>query len=439
VKAVKCSCGYDVCFECSKQYLLGSTMDPHCMNCRKAWDDEFIYSQFPKTFVCQDLKKHREDVLLDREKSLLPATQVDAEHYLKCKKYLDENKSLRTMIGESNQAYKAAQSTLLSLQGDDWIETRKRMFLYETETLRYKLQVKYNHDILNRFNDDTPILKNRRQTFIRGCPATDCRGFLNENWECGLCHISVCSRCHDKKEDGVDGVVHVCKLENIETAKLLAKDTKPCPSCASMIFKIEGCNQMYCTQCHTAFSWDTCRIETGPIHNPHYYEYLRRNGGNAPPRNLGDIPCGGLPEAWQFSQSLRNADGIHRGKIMGLRRAFDHNQLQVLPRYQINVNNDNKDIRIKYIVKEIDEDQFKKLLQQREKARKKKNEFYMVYQLYQTALADILQRVYTDKDFALCITEFAHLRSYANGLLAKIKNRYNCKVSFVGDDGLIDE
>jgi hypothetical protein len=61
-----------------------------------------------------------------------------------------------------------------------------------------------------------------------------------------------------------------------------------------MIYKIEGCAQMFCTECHTAFNWNTLRIENGIIHNPHYFEWMRRqneNGGQVE-RNPNEILCG---------------------------------------------------------------------------------------------------------------------------------------------------
>ena len=132
-----------------------------------------------------------------------------------------------------------------------------------------------------------------RRVFVRACPAGDCRGFLSQVWKCGMCDNWTCPDCHEVKGLEKDGP-HMCDPNSVETAKMLAKDSRPCPKCASVIFKIDGCDQMFCTQCHTAFSWRTGRVEMGTIHNPHYYEYQRQRG--TVPRNPGDVPCGGFPD-----------------------------------------------------------------------------------------------------------------------------------------------
>ena len=74
-KSIECtSCNFGVCTKCVKTYLLGSMKDPHCMKCFVGWTREFIDSSLSKAFRAGELKKHREDILVDREKSMLPAT-----------------------------------------------------------------------------------------------------------------------------------------------------------------------------------------------------------------------------------------------------------------------------------------------------------------------------------------------------------------------------
>ena len=70
-----------------------------------------------------------------------------------------------------------------------------------------------------------------------------------------------------------------------------------------MIHKTEGCNQMYCVMCHTAFDWNSLRIITGVIHNPHYFEYLNRQPGQAP-RTPGDLVCGGPPNSFTIRNRI---------------------------------------------------------------------------------------------------------------------------------------
>ena len=124
----------------------------------------------------------------------------------------------------------------------------------------------------------------------RTCSDSNCRGLLSTQWKCATCEKYTCKECLVLKDTREDNG-HVCKMEDVETAKLLASDTKPCPKCRVPIYKIMGCDQMWCTECHTGFSWRTGNIETR-IHNPHFYEYQReRNNGQAP-RNHGDMECG---------------------------------------------------------------------------------------------------------------------------------------------------
>ena len=196
--------------------------------------------------------------------------------------------------------------------------------------------------------------------------------------------MTTCSNCHEVT--GVDTHLHTCKPENVETAKLLAKDTKPCPKCATPIFKIEGCDQMFCTQCQTPFSWKTGRVENGVIHNPHYFEWLRRNGNEE--RNLLEVRCGREIDN-DFISRIVNVSSLQVSTIC---RNIVHIRRVELPKYVINVVNDNQDLRVNYLTQKITEEKFKSLLQKRNREKTKRLDIANILNMYIDSSTDILYR-----------------------------------------------
>lgn len=79
VKVECIHCKYSVCRGCCKTYILSSINEAKCMNCKKPWNREFLINEFTYTFVNTEYKKHLENVILEREKSKLPDTQVIIE------------------------------------------------------------------------------------------------------------------------------------------------------------------------------------------------------------------------------------------------------------------------------------------------------------------------------------------------------------------------
>ena len=73
---IKCNyCDFSNCRSCFQKYLL-ETPDPYCMNCKKIFTRDFINEKCTGVFVSTEYKQHRDKVLLEREKSYMPATQV---------------------------------------------------------------------------------------------------------------------------------------------------------------------------------------------------------------------------------------------------------------------------------------------------------------------------------------------------------------------------
>jgi len=297
-----------------------------------------------------------------------------------------------------------------------------------------------------------------KRAFVRACPAADCRGFLSTQWKCGLCNVKVCKECHEIKNDNTD-TEHECKPENVETAKMIMKECKPCPKCAAFIFKIDGCDQMWCTECQTTFSWRTGRVEEGRTHNPHYYAWLRtQNGGNAP-REVGDVPCGGVPNWDRYMRAFANrfntsqyGYGINHGRptnfvinnLMGtfglIHRLYGHIQAVEIPRYHVD-NTDFRELRAKYMMKDIPEYYFKSELQRIDKGVQKANDISQVLQTFQLICSDLLQRLYevkSEDEATELMREFKAVRTYSNANMMPISKWYHCVVPIITEKWQIE-
>jgi hypothetical protein len=389
-------------------------------SCAKEWSRKFLSEQFPKTFVFGSFKKHREHVLFEKELALLPATQLVIEERKAKKIRLDE-------IGKERQKVLARINELVTI--------RDRL---ESEAFR--------------INRGTEQVVKTHKTFIRACSVEDCRGFLSSQWKCGLCDTYTCPDCHVVKGKERNGD-HECNADDLATAKLLDADTKCCPKCATGIYKIEGCDQMWCTQCHTAFSWRTGQIETR-IHNPHYYEWQRQNG-SVIPREQGDIQCGRELDyrfAGDIALRLKNYLGIPiRDKLDGVAgdvhdeishivRSVIHLREAQLNRYRVDHVEDNLDLRINYMCNEIDKNEFQIHIQRKNKKHAKNQEMYDVLQLLMTTITDIMYRVRGQLDtntnvvdmqlneVKTILRESDAIVEYVNKCLAEISKTYNSKL-----------
>jgi hypothetical protein len=365
------------------------------MQCKNAWNREFVDFACTKTFRNHQLKSHRENLLFEREKCLLPDAQVILAHRKECEKIIKQH--AERIVKLSDEMY------ALQLE----IENVRRQIIREPT---------------------------EKRKFVRKCPVTECRGFLSTQWKCEVCENKICHECNEIKEADA----HECKPENIETMKLINKDTKPCPNCGTMIFKISGCSQMWCPDCHTAFDWNTLRIEKGVIHNPHFYEFQRLGG--VAPRNPGDIPCGGMPTVNELYAACRLNNNRYVPIPAESKMVFDFcqlvNHVEHVEMMRLPIEN-NLELRIRYLSNGITEDEYKHVLQKNEKSREKIRDINNILTMLVQTGSDLL-RQFVNKEITLDNIKdvIANLLKYTNDTLQVVSYRYSCVVPQINDTTL---
>ena len=409
-------CNFSACKACVRTYLLNTTTDPHCMQCKKIWTEQFIVAQLNRSFIIADYKTHRRTLLLDREISKLPETMHLAERYKRIDIQRDISLDIANKIKEvkiimdllQNELYESNRKTTLILNGKEQVETE-------------------------------------RKKFIMPCPNNDCRGYLSTQYKCELCTLFTCSACHEiigyKKDDP-----HTCKEENVQSAELIKKDTKPCPTCGTRISKISGCDQMWCPECHKAFSWRTGLVDNGTIHNPHFYQYQRDNAGeHAPPRTPGDVVCGGLCDWTIFNNNIlrkiRTGTFVPdteielRTRLADIHRCVAHITRVDLQQTRARVReySEFEELRCKYILNKISKDDFAKTIYRNDAMRKKLTEMLHLYELLSVVGTEFFAKLLDNKnindafikDVIDRMDEYDKLREYCNKQFKMISLTYN--------------
>lgn len=538
-RPVEClHCHHICCRNCVGRYVLSTPAMPHCMACKKDWNRSFMYQSMTKTFVIETLKAHTEQLMIEREKALLPMTQPIVErtkhmrklyddidtmypsihkkrvqerealyHLRQCRNELiqnglrlkqnelnmsetltdsdqsdDERQDIRrhharlpTILQEHIQTLRNIRKELksiYSMRDANYIIVRR---LERKNTLRIEaLQRMYtpfqtantraaggeapigNFDYHTSDSEDEnepststsePKQKRAKTSIsVRSCPKEDCRGFLNSRWVCGLCNTVVCASCHQIKS-AVNDKEHECDPNNVATAQLLMRDTKACPSCGVQIHKIDGCNMMFCTQCHTPFCWKTgAIIKNERIHNPHYYEWLRQNSKDGTiPREPGDEIGGVGGEGGDCQRRHIDMRTIRAALarydllsydlediLWSVHRMNVHIEMVEIPRFQNITMEDPIDLRVSYMLNEFNETKWKHQLYKRLKRVEKSTALGQIYEMIHVVLENEFRKLVTVPLTFTHILELLNtietIRTYANEQFLEVSKLYQCSV-----------
>ena len=385
-------CSVEVCRSCLQQYLLNDiNIVPVCVSsdCKREWTRDFLDKELTSTFRLHTYKAHREKVLFDRERSKLPATQDDAAAYRQAKQAFD------TGLDEAKRL-------------DEQINEMQRQLAQKREEYRRHMRVVDSFGRTRLAEGAAAAPRAAPAAFIRPCPATECRGFLSTAWKCSICDLYTCSDCHELKGPDREDPSHTCDPNNIATARLLARDTKPCPKCGAGITKIEGCDQMWCTACNTGFNWRTGTVATGPVHNPHYFEWLTANpgarGAGGPPagdcgvvldRQVMQKLTGSATRTYMYQHTRDRNLPVATKYLIEAWRLMREKESEVR-RNHTNYDDEFHDLRVKYMLNMIQDDQYKKTLQATEKSALHRQANQQVYEVFVNSVRDTIRQVATN-------------------------------------------
>ena len=426
-KPVECAtCDFVACLACYKRYLCDNTADPCCMSCKKTWNYDNLVELFPKKFITTALKDHRRNQLFERELSLMPATQPFVEIEI-------ERRRINAAINELSKESKRANlryKELVMEHGNRRVPEKKEI---KDRLAEISLQMMELNN--QQFYQQYTKPEEKQVKVMRHCPAADCRGFLNTKWECGVCSVKACKECHEILDP--NNGEHECKPEDVETAKLLMRDSKCCPGCAVMIFKISGCNQMWCSNCGTTFDWATLRVDRGNIHNPEYFRAL--HAGRLPfaqrENNNADVCGQNMPADYQVIShinSFRNElNAVKRQQLLEYYRKMVHLERVTRQRYTRNIIDENRGLRMSYMLKEITADAMKRRLQLREKSNNKCTAIVQVLDMVVSVATGMFHDMLQSRDANFIdgkAEEFKQLIYYGQECMEKVAITYDCEI-----------
>ncbi len=451
------TCNFECCADCIKKYNLidGPIKQFDCMNCKTEFSRSALFDVFGTKFMTTTFKTIRENVLFEIEKGFFGKTQEDLERQIKIDELKDELRAIpdkyKKLHHDAMMKIISFRSSMNSIPIKDAIDKYVSMIAI-MEHLSFQ-RAEEEDAIMHKLRKIESADSNISNTYSSVCQNSNCNGLLSlstldkkGNFLCALCKTAVCKTCMMMVERDSN---HECDSDILLSIEHISSNSKPCPSCKSIIHKIEGCDQMFCVQCHTSFNWATLKINNGRIHNPHYEEWIGQQGGRL--RNALDIQCGrsisdeyediiSLCKMYIMSGSFyiginnTNCVKIIKNLESVLHMAVYHAN-RTIPTLTGNLYSidTNSNLRMKLLKNEITESQFKTKIQQRDKSCCRNMELCDIFITFRDAMTDIIWDYYkngaekTYNDWCMLDNEISSLVAYLDSCLLRISYVYKTK------------
>jgi hypothetical protein len=402
-----CSGNNFACRTCCKTYILNSFDDPHCIFCKTVWDRDFMNINLTKKFVQKELKLHTENIFLERQMSLLPATQKRASQIKKSRDLIEKRSEILSEI-------KILKEKVRSLS---------------------EISVAYTLEIERLYNGTSTSDTSTKENFTFKCPNGDCKGFLNSKYFCNLCEVKYCKDCMCVKNKE-----HTCDETIKETVLAIKKSSKPCPGCGEMISKIDGCDQMWCIKCHVQFSWKTGFQITGYNHNPEYFRWLRETQQVILPNPNAVIqPNCGIYNLNEFEllNSLRRIFYNENRTVdyfISVYRFYRHTQV-IIRSFENDQEIAERELlgnRVAYLLGDISKERWKILTQRLDKKNKLRKSINNNWNLIETVLLSFLEKLKILLETSNNLIEYKNLwtdidnfREYINESFIKVADVFS--------------
>jgi hypothetical protein len=203
---------------------------------------------------------------------------------------------------------------------------------------------------------------------------------------------------------------------------------------------------MWCTQCHTAFSYQTGQAIKGNIHNPHYFEQMAAIGAAAAAEGVPEDQCGDravqarLRRVMDVAQHHVPLGTNEWGTLIQLRHLYAdimyHRLPDIYPDPRTPPN--NEDLRVQFLLGDFDEAAFRQKLSRRQRARDFQLEVRAVLETTVSIFLDMFLAMPTEEDSTWKITQYtavmmeasAKVEPLLNAPLREIASRYQLMVPY---------
>ena len=372
-------CSIEICEPCFQYSITMELQDPVCIYCKKTLSIEFILSNNATKWCEKIFLEYYSNLLLEKEKNKIMDTipkfkiYVEIDKLKKERNNLDTNKKIMNSLKKENLSKEVHK-----LKYDN--EILKRNIKKEEINIKI-LELEKSLNIKQKE-------KKEKISYITKCPNHKCKGFINNKYCCELCDTEICKACFMIKEND-----HTCNRSDIESAELIKNDSKPCPGCYVPIFKISGCNQMFCTNCNTVFHWETLKIDKGAVHNQHYFDYISQIRNSSEQIRIENAACGNIEDLYPRIMKYTRSSWIHHLYLI-VQELLN----EILPIYRDKFKDNFEDYRIQYLYGRLSEKKWKDKIMKDTIYNEANNSYIEIFEMFVTVSSDMIRKLCFEMD-----------------------------------------